>query len=822
MRLRQVVQLLDAAAQPDAEPFAAAEGDQRVRSAGRPCPAHWPRDTDPGRRRSARAATATSQMTSMKTTPSARRCRRTACAFMPPRNSMPIAIATITPNAPRSGCSISSMPTSADRDRHRHEALGELVHVVLLAHRVVGRVQHARTASSVRTAAGSATPSGIQRLAPLAPLPMPGTNTSTSSTKLQRGTRRAPAAASACIGIWKAITARAERDAERRSDGGRRKCVGATLKRGESGSAIDAEYTITMPISISASTTPTAAARRRRQRRRRTRWHAARRRVRRARASIRAGSHASLAAAIRRAQRGRPARQHGCPASAASSRTASTKTSARCAIVAEHVEAGAGRRQQHGIAASRRPRRRLHRFRQRVAQSISSTPARASAARIARASRPISTTARAWRATGAAQRREVLALAVAAGDQDQLAALVAQAVQRGDGGADVGALAVVVVLDAVDASRPARQRCGSASIVAQRVQHRRERQRRSRAPAQARPAHSARCAAADPQRIGRHQPVQVDLGGGRTAARRRLPTSSGSAQRLRPSQPCHAAVVAPGRSVRPASARRRRSVTHGRLCGAAIAATMRIVAVQHAHGAWREDARLARGRRHRAVPVEVILAHVEHGRGVARERSSVVCQLEAGQLEHPDLRAAQSASSRVAQRVERRRTDVAGHRDAHARSLDQQAGQVRDGGLAVGAGDADDLRRVARSAFSRASSRAKRSISPTHRDLCACAPPAAAPRPRPWRRQAGLTARRRSTSRSRRRRRILAPRRTRASGHSRASNRPAVRGARIATRIVDPRRAASAPSRARCARPSTARATSPSSASIAAHPHASS
>ena len=89
-------------------------------------------------------------------------------------------------------------------------------------------------------------------------------------------------------------------------------------------------------------------------------------------------------------------------------------------VVAEHVQAGAGR-------ATAARRRRVARARSTSATASSSvswrcsgTPRGRSAASMAAASRPISATARAC-APRRGQRREVLALAVAAEDHDQLA-----------------------------------------------------------------------------------------------------------------------------------------------------------------------------------------------------------------------------------------------------------------------------------------------------------------------------------------------------------------------------------------------------------------
>ena len=113
---------------------------------------------------------------------------------------------------------------------------------------------------------------------------------------------------------------------------------------------------------------------------------------------------------------------------------------------------------------------------------------------------------------------------------------------------------------------------------------------------------------------------------------------------------------------------------------------------------------------HVAVPVEVVLRDVQHGGGVGLEGVRRF-ELEARQLEHPDIgqRVLSMASE---QRVEHRRADVA--RDGHglARALAQQAGERGDRGLAVGAGDREDLRRVAASRRATSSARANSSSSP--------------------------------------------------------------------------------------------------------------
>ena len=106
--------------------------------------------------------------------------------------------------------------------------------------------------------------------------------------------------------------------------------------------------------------------------------------------------------------------------------------------------------------------------------------------------------------------------------------------------------------------------------------------------------------------------------------------------------------------------------------------------------------------RDRAVPVEVVFAHVEQRRRIGFERRAVG-ELEARQLEHPDLgqtlakRLERAGLERVGQRLQHRRADVAGRRHALAAALDEQRRHRRGGRLAVAAGDGDQLRARSRS-----------------------------------------------------------------------------------------------------------------------------
>ena len=131
-------------------------------------------------------------------------------------------------------------------------------------------------------------------------------------------------------------------------------------------------------------------------------------------------------------------------------------------------------------------------------------------------------------------------------------------------------------------------------------------------------------------------------------------------------------------------------------------ATRGIVAVRRTHDRARAEDAAPWPRRTsaiRAVPVEVILAEVEQRRGVGLETCAPF-QLEARQLEHPDLgqraRACRAASRRcVGERLQHRRPMLPAAATRLPPRSTSSAGQRRRRRLAVGAGDRDDLRRVA-------------------------------------------------------------------------------------------------------------------------------
>jgi hypothetical protein len=148
------------------------------------------------------------------------------------------------------------------------------------------------------------------------------------------------------------------------------------------------------------------------------------------------------------------------PPAVGGSSTAPDEDLAAVHVVAEHVQAGAGRAQQHGVAGCACSKHQATWPRAAWRGAARARRCRP-AASMAAASRPISATARAWRAP-ARQRAEVLPLAVAAQDHHQLGRRLVgtQAVQRGHGGADVGALGVVEGLDTADGATDC-TRCGS-------------------------------------------------------------------------------------------------------------------------------------------------------------------------------------------------------------------------------------------------------------------------------------------------------------------------------------------------------------------------
>ena len=118
-----------------------------------------------------------------------------------------------------------------------------------------------------------------------------------------------------------------------------------------------------------------------------------------------------------------------------------------------------------------------------------------------------------------------------------------------------------------------------------------------------------------------------------------------------------------------------------------------IVAVQNHGGAGTENAGLGGGVViHAAVPVQMVLAEIEH-HSCSRLKRAAAVQLEAGEFQHPDLGQGLRVHG-LRQRVEQGRADVAGHGNRLAGARDQLAGQRGDRGFAIGAGDGQHTGRI--------------------------------------------------------------------------------------------------------------------------------
>ena len=121
----------------------------------------------------------------------------------------------------------------------------------------------------------------------------------------------------------------------------------------------------------------------------------------------------------------------------------------------------------------------------------------------------------------------------------------------------------------------------------------------------------------------------------------------------------------------------RRRGQHGHHCG--------VVAVEHHQGIWAKYAGLGGGVMGQVgVPVQVVLADVEHGCGRGRKACGGA-ELETREFKHPDLGQG-GRGNRLRQRVEQRGADIAGHGHGFARSAHQLTSKSGHGSFAVGAG----------------------------------------------------------------------------------------------------------------------------------------
>ena len=193
-------------------------------------------------------------------------------------------------------------------------------------------------------------------------------------------------------------------------------------------------------------------------------------------------------------------------------------------VVAEHVEAGAGGAEQHRIAAlgareggfdggfeRRAALERRRRHRRRATRSIAS------------ASRPIVSTARAWRASGAASGAKSWPLPSPPRMTTSLPG--ARSAPRPSSAATVAP--TLVPLLSSNASTPSMlatssTRCGSPRYSRRRVQHRRERAADRGGERQRGQRVERVVPAADAQRVGRHQRCSVNSRGEASSSRARV------------------------------------------------------------------------------------------------------------------------------------------------------------------------------------------------------------------------------------------------------------------------------------------------------------
>ncbi len=403
VRLGQPVQLLDAAAQAHAEDLAAADGDQRVRRAGSPCPRRGPRRRGRGRRRCARAARARTMIMQREGRPPARRDQQNMRPLTPPRNRMPIAI----DRDHHEGAHVGLGQQQHAHQRPRASAIGStawmklLLHVHL-AHHVVGGVQqHGQLGQlrglEVHEAQRNPAPRAVHHLA----------HARDQHRDQQQQRHHEQPRRQLLPGAHRDRQRHAGRH-ERRARSTRTwrstKCVGRSCANSRVVRQRDRGriHHHQPPASISPTIDPdqrlVEAPIQRVGVARRTSVVQSAHRHRRPRLPAGAATRPPSESAWRRR-----CMHPSSPRSCASACTVVDEDLGAVRVVAEHVQAGAGR----ATAARHRPRcacceAPAHGRLQRVAALQRHAASSASARAIAAASRPISATARAWRATGAA------------------------------------------------------------------------------------------------------------------------------------------------------------------------------------------------------------------------------------------------------------------------------------------------------------------------------------------------------------------------------------------------------------------------------------
>ena len=556
-----------------------------------------------------------------------------------------------------------------------------------------------------RTAGSSSTPSGIQRRAPLTPLPMNGISTSTSR---QQGADEDPR---------RALLPELHRDLHRDERGHEGQRQREHVAGQEMGRRVARETAGCRASPPRPNTPSPARARARRCTTHKQRlvealrrpagrletqsrtgrscspWQRAGSRPGRARELRERSSAASCDTSIRQYGRDRaPARSaealmqaapHARPPSPAPRPRRPRRGARSCGTCRGW--------RRPGSAAPRRPRRRLlgapARGRsQRVEDCIAHAGGGERGSMAGRRVPISAATARAWRDSGSASGAKSWPLPSPPRITTSWrgATVGAQAVERRHRGADVRALAVVEDIDALH-RRDELHAVRLAAVFAQAVQHRRQRAADGRGQRQ-RGQRIGRVVAA--AHVQAHRPAS---GAGCAAPQARLPCAGACAQRLVGSACARTSQAMPFSTTMPKSPGRCGASSPKRITRALDRLGMasllrhgrghhrldqRVVAVDDHHRVLAEDARLGRGVGiHRAVPVEMVLRDVEHGRGAGLEAVHGV-ELEARQLQHPDLGQVLEHRLRRWRRHDRDQRSLVGLRGRCASSMSAAGGSA--------------------------------------------------------------------------------------------------------------------------------------------------
>ena len=325
-------------------------------------------------------------------------------------------------------------------------------------------------------------------------------------------------------------------------------------------------------------------------------------------------------------------------------------------VVTEHVEARAGGRQQYGVTGPGHLRGRAHRLGHAGAALSGADIAQhlLDHRRVAADEHHVAHLA----AEGRAQRREVLRLAVTAGDHDQRSGHTRD---RGEGRADIGALGVIYVADPGHVGHPlrtVRQPRESREFIEHGLQWQTDRLAQGECGervcrvVQSGQSHrvdrNQRLAAADQPRLAR-------IGG-------------------------HG-VVGTGRVQQREAHHPRRLVRHG--------GDQRVIQIDHGGVATGKDAGLGGCvLAHRRVTVHVVGRDVQDRGGPQIQRRGGL-ELVTGKLQHIEFRGLRVRLRRL-QQVQRWLTEIAADAHPHAGARRHPPYERRHGALAVGAGHTHD------------------------------------------------------------------------------------------------------------------------------------